>query len=58
MKKLIEFIMLILQCEGIVEEQEDDLFELFSKPTTGIVKELCYKRNKICPKSKIKRDEL
>ncbi len=42
------FLTKCSQCEGIVEEQEEDFLELFSTPNQGITRELCLNRANIC----------
>ena len=46
------------QCEGLVEEYEDYLIQLFSSPRKGITKELCFENTNICQYINVHRDEL
>ena len=43
------FFAVGFQCEGIVEEHEDDLLELFASENSHVEVELCTKRARICP---------
>lgn len=54
----METVICCFQCEGIVEDYEDDLLDLFAAPREGIVNELCHMRSKICSAENVGKDEL
>ena len=51
-------LIFTFQCEGLVEEYEDQLIDFFSSPRKGITRELCYERSNICRFKSVEHDEL
>jgi hypothetical protein len=49
----------LFQCETIMEEQEENILELFSAKTKNVEFELCQKRSKLCDHlSSVSKEEL
>ena len=53
------FLWISFQCEGLVEDLEDDFTDLLSdEKNDGTIKaEICYKRSKVCAQKKKNKEK-